>query len=120
MIDLVQQEMRRKVTYRDIGIETNPSSNLLISNFGKMEDHPISVFYDDMLLNDSSKVQMNVSINTDDKSIFSTSLTNEYAYLEFYLEHKKKDGKYAYSRYNILQWLNSIRIMGNEQSFIDS
>lgn len=73
-----------------------------------------------MLLNDSSKVQMNVSINTDDKSIFSTSLTNEYAYLEFYLEHKKKDGKYAYSRYNILQWLNSIRIMGNEQSFIDS
>ena len=119
-IDLVQQEMRRKVTYRDIGIETNPSSNLLISNFGKMEDHPISVFYDDMLLNDSSKVQMNVSINTDDKSIFSTSLTNEYAYLEFYLERKKKDGKYAYSRYNILQWLNSIRIMGNEQSFIDS
>ena len=119
-VDLVQQEMRRKLTYRDIGIETNPSSNLLISNFGKMEDHPISVFYDDMLLNDSSKVQMNVSINTDDKSIFSTSLTNEYAYLEFYLEHKKKDGKYAYSRYNILQWLNSIRIMGNEQSFIDS
>ena len=119
-VDLVQQEMRRKLTYRDIGIETNPSSNLLISNFGKMEDHPISVFYDDMLLNDSSKVQMNVSINTDDKSIFSTSLTNEYAYLEFYLEHKKKDGKYAYSRYNILQWLNCIRIMGNEQSFIDS
>lgn len=119
-VELIQQEMRRKLTYRDIGIETNPSSNLLISDFGKMEDHPISVFYDDILLNDSSRVQMNVSINTDDKSIFSTSLTNEYAYLEFYLEHKKKDGKYAYSRYNILQWLNSIRIMGNEQSFIDS
>ena len=119
-VDLIQQEMRRKLTYRDIGIETNPSSNRLISNFENMEDHPITVFYDDMLLNDSSRVQMNVSINTDDKSIFSTSLTNEYAYLEFYLEHKKKDGKYAYSRYNILQWLNSIRIMGNEQSFIDS
>lgn len=118
-IDYVQQEMRRKVTYRGIGIETNPSSNLLISNFKHMEEHPISVFYDYMLLNDSSKVQMNVSINTDDKSIFSTSLPNEYAYLAFYLEHKKnEDGKYAYNHLNIMQWLNNIRIMGNEQSFI--
>ncbi len=120
-IDLVQQEMRRKITYRGIGIETNPSSNRLISNFKSMEDHPISVFYDYMLLNDSSKVQMNVSINTDDKSIFSTSLPNEYAYLAFYLEHKKDaDGNYAYNHLNIMQWLNSIRIMGNEQSFIDN
>lgn len=120
-VDLVQQEMRRKITYRGIGIETNPSSNLLISNIKHMEEHPISVFYDHMLLNDSSKVQMNVSINTDDKSIFSTSLSNEYAYLAFYLEHKKNaDGKYAYNHYNIMQWLNSIRIMGNEQSFMDN
>ena len=120
-IDLVQQEMRRKITYRGIGIETNPSSNLLISNFKHMEEHPISVFYDHMLLNDSSKVQMNVSINTDDKGIFSTSLPNEYAYLAYYLEHKKNaDGKYVYNHYNIMQWLNSIRIMGNEQSFIES
>ena len=119
-IDLVQQEMRRKLTYRGIAIETNPSSNQLISNFTHMEDHPISVFYDYMLLNDSSKVQMNVSINTDDKSIFSTSLPNEYAYLAFYLEHKKNaDGKYSYNHLNIMQWLNNIRIMGNEQSFID-
>lgn len=116
----IQKHMRHKISFWGIAIETNPTSNLLISNFNKMDQHPLTFFYDHMLTKDGIDVQMNVSINTDDKSIFSTSLSNEYAYLMYYLESKKENGKYLYSRFNILQWLNSIREMGNEQSFMDN
>lgn len=117
--EIIQTKFQEIISYKGIGIETNPSSNLMISTFDSYEEHPISVFYDHALLNDSSKTQLNVSINTDNKSIFSTSLANEYAYLMYYLENKKdSDGHNMYTRFNILQWLDEIRRIGNEQSFI--
>ena len=65
-----------------------------------------------------NNIQLNISINTDDKSTFSTCLSNEYAYLLYYLEHKKDEkNNYVYSRFEIMQWLDEIRKMGNDQSF---
>ena len=112
----VQKRMCQKVASFGIGIETNPTSNLFISTIKKYSEHPISSFYNNGLLKNSESVQLNVSVNTDDKSVFSTSLTNEYTYLLFYLE-KNETGSQCYSHFQIMQWLDEIRKMGNEQSF---
>ena len=77
-------------------------------------------FYDNGLVRESGKLQLNVSINTDDKGVFATNLSNEYAYLLFYLENKvDANGNQLFSRFEIMQWLDNIRKMGNEQSFAD-
>lgn len=117
-LSLVQKKLMQKISDEGIAIETNPTSNLYISIIKNYKDHPISSFYDAGLTKNSGNVQLNVSINTDDKSVFSSSLSNEYAYLLFYLESQKdKNGNRMYSRFEILHWLDDIRKMGNEQSF---
>lgn len=117
-VEEIQRVLREKVTFMGIGIETNPTSNLYISTIRSYAEHPITVFYDYGLLPDTILEQVNVSINTDDKSVFSTSLVNEYAYLLFFLENQRDaDGNKKYTRLQVMQWLNQIRIMGNEQSF---
>lgn len=114
----IQKVLREKITHMGIAIETNPTSNLYISTIRSYAEHPITIFYDYGLMNDPTFEQVNVSINTDDRSVFSTSLSNEYAFLLFYLENQRDtDGKKKYTRLQVMQWLNQIRIMGNEQSF---
>lgn len=118
-VSLIQQKLRQKISEMGIAIESNPTSNLYISPINSYVDHPISLFYDNGLFKDSGNIQLNVSINTDDKSLFSTSLSNEYAYLMFYLEHQlDNNGNRRFSRHEILNWLDEIRKMGNEQSFL--
>lgn len=118
-VSLIQQKLRQKISEMGIAIESNPTSNLYISPINSYVDHPISLFYDNGLSKIPGNIQLNVSINTDDKSLFSTSLSNEYAYLMFYLEHQlDSNGNRIYSRYEILNWLDEIRKMGNEQSFL--
>lgn len=110
--------MQQQVINKGISIETNPSSNVLISPIENYSDHPIINFYNKDFSNNSAQLQLNVSINTDDKGVFSTCLSNEYAYLLFYLEHKKDiNGNLMYNSFEIYDWINSIRKMGNEQSF---
>ena len=117
-VQIIQKEMAKKIEKSGIAIETNPSSNLFISTIESYDEHPISNFYDNWLKKNPQETQLNVSINTDDKSIFSTCLSNEYAYLAFYLENKRdENGDYFYNHFEIYNWLDSIRRMGNEQSF---
>ena len=119
-VEAIQKELIKQIAMRGIAIETNPSSNLFISSIESYDEHPISNFYDNRLKKSSQETQLNVSINTDDKSVFSTCLSNEYAYLAFYLENKRNDkGEYLYKRFEIYNWLDEIRRMGNEQSFDD-
>lgn len=115
---LVQEKMKKIISDRGICIETNPTSNVFISIIDDYTEHPISNFYDNSLSKGKNIVQLNISINTDDKSTFSTCLSNEYAYILYYLEHKKDlNGNRIYTRYEIMQWLDEIRKMGNDQSF---
>ena len=61
---------------------------------------------------------MSVSINTDDQGVFSTSLENEYALMARALESVRDEaGEPVYCRDDICEWLDRIRVMGNEQSF---
>ncbi len=117
-VEILQKEMQRQISIEGIAIETNPSSNVLISMLTDYSQHPITTFFDRGFSDAPNFHQLNVSINTDDKSVFSTSISNEYAYLAFYLENaKNSEGQLIYSRYEIFEWLDAIRKSGNEQAF---
>lgn len=117
----VQRAMQEMVVKRGIAVETNPSSNLFISTFNHLSNHPIKNFYNLGLTKDEKELmdcpQMNVSINTDDKGVFSTRLENEYALLACAIEESTKNGKPKYKREFIYEWLDYIREMGLRQSF---
>ena len=67
---ILQMYLQCIVLEKGITIETNPSSNVVIGPIDKHEEHTIHHFI---------KNGITVSINTDDKGIFSTSLCNEYS-----------------------------------------
>lgn len=118
----IQKVMQEEIAKRGIAIETNPSSNYLIGTFRQYEKHPIIRFYNKGLIHEPEKLrecpQLSVSINTDDQGVFSTSLENEYALMARALEAVKDEyGNYVYNKSDIYEWLDRIRIMGNEQSF---
>ena len=118
----VQRAMGREFAARGIGIETNPSSNFAISTMQKYSEHPIVKLYNKDLTWNMEQLkecpQMNVSINTDDKGVFHTSLENEYALMACAMEKERdEEGNQVYNRQMIYQWIDNIREMGNMQSF---
>ncbi len=121
-VQKIQEFMQRDIAGRGISIETNPSSNYLIGTFRKYAKHPITRFFNRGLTADLEALQkcpqISVSINTDDQGVFSTSLENEYALLACALEEcEDEEGNNVYNRSMIYEWLDHVRIMGNEQSF---
>lgn len=118
----IQRALQKEIARKGIAIETNPSSNYLIGTFRQYDKHPIIQFYNKGLIHDPEQLkfcpQLSVSINTDDQGIFSTSLENEYALMACALESVVDDsGEPMYNKTDIYEWLDRIRIMGNEQSF---
>lgn len=121
-VKAVQKAMCFEIAQKGIFIETNPSSNVLIGTFHRYDRHPLSIWYNKGLTHDYDALdkcaQLHVSINTDDMGTFFTSLENEYAFLARAQEDaQREDGKSLYSISDILEWLDAIRIMGNEQGF---
>ena len=122
VIKKVQKGMQDYIRQCNIGIECNPTSNYLISNFGRYDKHPILNLYNLGLTVDQDKVNANpqlfVSINTDDQGVFGTLLENEYALMGIALEKAKDaNGKPLYNQSMIYDWLDRVRRMGIEQSF---
>lgn len=121
-VSAIQKKMQQEIAKKGLAIETNPSSNYLIGTFKSYENHPIINFYNKDLTIDFEELkecaQIPVSINTDDQGVFSTSLENEYALMARALEKVKNDtGETKYQRARIYDWLDAVRIQGNEQSF---
>ena len=116
--------MQFDIAARGISIETNPSSNYHIGTFRSYEHHPIVQFYNKDLVHSEEMLkecaQIPVSINTDDQGVFSTSLENEYALLASALESATDDyDQKLYSPSDIYEWLDHIRVMGNDQNFAE-
>ncbi|MGL4344154.1 MAG: hypothetical protein ACRCTE_03075, partial [Cellulosilyticaceae bacterium] len=121
-VKVLQREMQKYIAGKGIAIETNPSSNYLISNFRRYDKHPILNFYNQYLTHDmdqlKSCVQLPVCINTDDQGIFGTLLENEYALMACALEKVvDDDGNKVYTPTMIYEWLDKIREMGLQVSF---
>lgn len=119
-VEQVQKIVCRHVAQMGIGIECNPSSNILIGMAKKYIDHPILRFnhYHLNVADDREMPEMFVSINTDDLGIFETDLENEYALMACALQQAKDaSGLDQFSREEVYRWIDHIRRMGLEQSF---
>lgn len=121
VIDKIQVQMRNEVARRKIAIEVNPTSNLRICNIYSYDTHPVVKFrnYGLSVIDEYNDCpQISVSINTDDKGIFGTSLEKEYTLMALALEKQKTtDGKPKFQPNNILNWLEGIRQEAEIQRF---
>lgn len=122
-IDLVQYKIQQEIAKKGIAIETNPTSNYLISTIKRYENHPITKFNNLGLEKNFENMdkcpQISVSINTDDQGVFDTYLENEYALVALALEKAKdENGNAKYNTTMIYNWLDSVRDMGIKQSFM--
>ncbi len=103
----IQQIMIKKVGDKQIVVETNPTSNLVIGEFKSFEDYYITN------LSSPEKEKVIVTINTDDPVIFDTRINNEYALIYDILMRKEK-----YSSKEVIDWLDKIRKNSLDYSFI--
>lgn len=121
-VKAVQVKMRQRIARRGISIETNPTSNVLIGTFREYEKHPLLNFYNRGLPvtneEETECAQLQVSINTDDSGVFYTDLETEYALIARATEQiEDHEGVPRFKKCDIYNWLDSIRVMGNEQTF---
>lgn len=116
VVEDVQQYMLNMVEQKHISIECNPTSNYRIGEMTRYDEHPILKFYNDGINVPYDRHSLTVSINTDDKGVFSTSLEREYALMAAALE-KRNDKEHSNSPKSIIRWLNDIREMSWEQKF---
>ena len=122
-VEKIQKAMQQLISEKGICVESNPSSNLLISSMKRYDEHPILNLYNFGLTMDFEELkncpQIHVSINTDDKGVFYTSLENEYALMGRALEKMAdEDGSLKYHKQMIYDWIEHIRQNGNQQSFL--
>jgi hypothetical protein len=105
-----QRWLREIIAVRQITIESNPSSNLLVGNYHQFPDlptfrmHPLP----------SQRVDMPtlpLSINTDDPLTFATHLGREYEYVFASLLRAKVPTEEA------LAWIDGVRVCGKRSRF---
>lgn len=122
-VQMVQRELQFEIAHRGIAVESNPTSNVKISTFQSYSKHPITALYNRGLVHSPEKLhscaQINVSINTDDSGVFFTSLESEYAVMARALELAvSTEGNSCFYKWEIYEWLDQVRRIGNEQSFL--
>ena len=116
LIGRFQAYMQKDIAKRGIGVECNPTSNMLIGTFQYYDKHPILAFNNHYLEDDCDNAQIKVSINTDDLGVFDTSLRNEYALLLSSICRKRhQEGNFNDEA--VYEYLNYIRETGIEIAF---
>lgn len=105
----LQEYLIQKIEQLGIYVETNPTSNLVIGDFGQMTKHPIFVL--NQKLSGGSHHVM-VTVNSDDPAVFNTNVENELAYIYYAAESQ------GYAKSDILEWIDQIRQYGMDASFV--
>ncbi len=110
-LERAQQWLRRQLSLLGVTIESNPSSNLLIGDFGDLREHP--TFRLSPLPGAEAPLdgRLPVSINTDDPITFATCLADEYAHMYFALISR------GVSTQDALSWLDQAREAGWRSRF---
>ena len=110
----IQKQIIEKIERIGIYIETNPTSNLAIGSVENIFSHPIFKLNSRGLTKEDGKDDhcVLVTINSDDPIIFNTSNENEMAYIYHALVHE------GYQREKIMDWIDKIRQMGLDGSFV--
>lgn len=116
IVEDLQDVMIRKISEKGVAIETNPSSNICIGSFEKYEDLPLFNFAP--MEQDVHTSVVNVSVNTDDRGIFATSLYHEFSLIAAALfKQKDKDGNRLWSNEAIYDYIDRLRSNGFNQRF---
>ena len=116
LLEKIQEYLLQKIENKHIAIECNPSSNFKIGEMERYDNHPILRFFNYGLDVPYPDHNISVSINTDDKGVFSTSLEREFSLLALAMEKNDIDGHNNSPR-AIIEWLNKVREMAIEQKF---
>ena len=112
-VKLAQRLLKIKIRDMHVFIEANPTSNKKISIMTKYSEIPALAISGPALLGDEDSIQLAVSINTDDSSIFQTNLVNEYSLVAASL---LKEG---YSENDVYAYIEELAIASNVHSFIE-
>lgn len=111
MLRAAQRWLRAEYAQREITIEANPSSNLLIGDFASLGDHPafrLSPLGESPAVGDSAVL---LSVNTDNPVTFATCLADEFAYIHHALLHL------GVSSQDALAWIHRAREAGWRSRF---
>lgn len=119
VIEKVRLRMLRQVEEMGISIETNPTSNIKIGHMLTYSTHPLIEFYNVGLNVTRQYRGISVSINTDDRGVFGTSLEREFSLVASALEKQYKNGESDVPPRVIYDWLDRIREMAFEQRFVN-
>ena len=111
----IQEKMLTEIENKGICIECNPSSNLKIGPFDRYEELPIIRFFE---VKQPYHHRINVSINTDDRGVFSTSIHNEYSLVAISLtKAQDENGMRKYTNDEIYCYLMDVIQNGHKQRF---
>lgn len=115
----LQRWMIAQLSHLRISIESNPTSNLKIGYIDKYVNHPLLRQFDPIeYRSDCSYPAICVSVNTDDRGVFATSLYEEFSLLALALyKEKDENGNYKYNPSAILNYIDSIRENGFKTQF---
>lgn len=114
-VQKLQNRMKDEIGQKGIVIECNPSSNLKIGRFNRYDEHPIFYFHP---INSVSCSTLCVSINTDDRGVFATSLRNEFSLISASM-YKQMDanGHRLWTDVQIEEYIKRIVRYGNLSRF---
>lgn len=122
LIEVIQKARMRMlhlIEEMGIAIETNPTSNIKIGHMSTYNTHPLMEF-NNVGLNSTGQYRgISVSINTDDRGVFGTSLEREFSLVAAAQEKQYKKGESDVPPRVIYDWLDKIRKMAFEQRFVD-
>lgn len=106
-----QAYLLQKIANKGIIVEVNPISNSLIGDMDYIFDHPI-IKINDTYKDNSNYNHVMTTINTDNPGVFSTTLSNQFGFIEQLLIDR------GYSKEQALQWIDRIRENGLNSTFI--
>lgn len=112
----LQKGLTRLLWKTGITVEANPSSNLKIGRVGRYDELPLFQLFP---IDGDADKRMSVSVNTDDRGVFGTSLRNEYSLVAAALM-KMRDpitGKHLYSVSQVAEYIEALARNGRESLF---
>ena len=89
-------------------METNPTSNIIISSIDTIHDHPMYEFSNDQC--DYKDIML--CINSDDPGVFQTNTSNELGIAYMGMIEQGKGRKYC------LDWIDKMRESGMQHTFV--
>lgn len=119
VVNKLQSKMRCKVDSRQIAVEANPSSNMKIGFVDSYINHPILKCFDPIeKQQDPHYPLLRVSVNTDDRGVFDTTVYHELSLLALaMIKKKRKDGEMEYGTRQVMEYIDHLRKANAQQRF---